>query len=60
MNHDQFKGRCKQIKGVLKSRWGKLRGDALVENMGELERLLGVFQEQYGNSQAKSYEHVKD
>jgi hypothetical protein len=28
--------------------------------MGELERLLGVFQEQYGNSQAKSYEHVKD
>jgi uncharacterized protein YjbJ (UPF0337 family) len=60
MNHDQFKGRCKQIKGELKYRWGTLRGDALVENMGELERLLGVFQEQYGNSQAKSHEHVKD
>jgi uncharacterized protein YjbJ (UPF0337 family) len=60
MNRDQFKGRCKQIKGVLKNRWGKLRGDGLVEHMGELERLLGVFQEEYGNSQAKAYEEIPD
>jgi uncharacterized protein YjbJ (UPF0337 family) len=58
MNRDQFRGRYKQIKGVLKNRWGKFRGDELAENMGELERLLGVFQEQCGNSQAKTRESI--
>ena len=56
MNRDQLTGRCKQIKGVLKNRWGKLRGDALVQDLGELERLFGVFQEQCGNAQAKTRE----
>jgi len=58
MNRDQFTGRCKQIKGALMHRWGKLRGDALTQNMGELERLLGIFQEQCGNFQAKSGEGI--
>jgi uncharacterized protein YjbJ (UPF0337 family) len=54
MNRDQFTGRCKQIKGMLKNQWGKLRHDAVTQHMGELERLVGVFQEQCGNSQAKT------
>ena len=60
MNRDQFSGRCKQIKGVLKNRWGKFRGDAVAQNMGELERLLGVFQSQCGDSEARTDKTIGD
>jgi uncharacterized protein YjbJ (UPF0337 family) len=52
MNRDQWNGRLKQLKGALKKQWGTLTGNTVLETMGELERLLGVFQRQYG--------HLKD
>lgn len=53
MNHDQWNGGLKQLKGLLKKHWGKWTGDSLLETMGELERLLGVFQRQYGHLKAR-------
>ena len=48
MNRDQWRGALKQVRGAMKKRWGRLTGNSLLETMGELERLLGVFQRQYG------------
>ncbi|HKN86015.1 MAG TPA: hypothetical protein VJV04_04080 [Nitrospiraceae bacterium] len=53
MNQDQWNGGMKELKGILKKRWGKLTRNSLLEAMGELERLLGVFQRQYGYLKAR-------
>lgn len=53
MNRDQWNGTLKQLKGFFKKRWGRLRGDSLLETMGEVERLFGVFQRQYGSFKAR-------
>jgi uncharacterized protein YjbJ (UPF0337 family) len=53
MNRDQWNGGLKQLKGASKKYWGKLTGDIILETMGELERLLGVFQRQYGHLKAR-------
>ena len=53
MNRDQWNGGLKQLKGASKKYWGKLTGDIILETMGELERLLGVFQRQYGCLKAR-------
>jgi uncharacterized protein YjbJ (UPF0337 family) len=49
MNRDQWRGALKQVRGSMKKQWGRLTGNSLLETMGELERLLGVFQRQYGH-----------
>lgn len=53
MNRDQWHGGLKQLKGALKKRWGRWTGNTVLETMGELERLFGVFQRQYGHSKAR-------
>jgi uncharacterized protein YjbJ (UPF0337 family) len=54
MNRDQWHGGLKQLKGALKKRWGRRwTGDTVLQTMGELERLLGVFQRQYGHLKAR-------
>lgn len=53
MNRDQWYGGMIQLKGVLQKRWGRWTGNTVLETMGELERLLGAFQRQYGSLQAR-------
>lgn len=59
MNRDQWNGGLKQLKGAFKKYWGKLTGDILLETMGELERLLGVFQRQYGHLKARELKDIR-
>jgi uncharacterized protein YjbJ (UPF0337 family) len=49
MNRDQVQGRWRQLKGRAKKWWGRTTGDDLLQVFGELERLIGVFQQQYGD-----------
>ena len=48
MNSDVFKGKWMQIKGEVKSQWGKLTDDDLDRVEGDTEKLVGRVQERYG------------
>ena len=48
MNWDQVEGKWHQLKGSLKSQWGKLTDDDLQNVGGKRERLIGGIQERYG------------
>ena len=48
MNADVLKGRWNQIKGDIRSRWGKLTDNDMMEIQGDAEKLIGKLQERYG------------
>ena len=48
MNTDTFAGQWKQLKGEVKTRWGKLTDDDLAQAEGNYDKLLGAIQERYG------------
>lgn len=54
MNDDVLGGMWKQIKGNVKSTFGKLTDDDMTEIEGDSERLLGKLQERYGYSRAEA------
>ena len=45
---DKIAGKWKQLKGALRSRWGKLTDDELEHIAGERDKLVGKIQERYG------------
>ena len=52
MNDDVLGGMWKQIKGSVKSTFGRLTDDDLTEVEGNSEKMLGKLQERYGYSRA--------
>jgi len=48
MNTDILRGRWTQMKGDIRSRWGKLTDDDLTQIQGEAEKMIGKLQERYG------------
>ena len=48
MNSDQFQGKWKQMKGVVRQRWAKLTDDDLDMIGGKREEFAGRLQERYG------------
>jgi uncharacterized protein YjbJ (UPF0337 family) len=48
MNSNQLEDRWKEIKGELKSWWGKLTDDDIDQIAGNKEKLIGVVQQKYG------------
>lgn len=48
MNSDVLKGKWRQLKGEVKSQWGKLTDDDLDRVEGDAEKLIGRVQERYG------------
>jgi uncharacterized protein YjbJ (UPF0337 family) len=45
---DLFKGQWTQLKGRIRTQWGKLTDDEVDQMRGERERLIGKLQEHYG------------
>ncbi|MFN0130553.1 MAG: CsbD family protein [Verrucomicrobiales bacterium] len=58
MNQDIFTGQWKQMRGTLKSWWGKLADDDLERVGGQTEKLIGVLQEKYGYAREQAYHEV--
>jgi uncharacterized protein YjbJ (UPF0337 family) len=58
MNRDIFAGNWKQIKGKVRSKWGKLTDDELDVIGGKREELVGKIQEKYGLEKDKAEEEV--
>jgi uncharacterized protein YjbJ (UPF0337 family) len=60
MNADVFKGKWAQIKGEVKSQWGKLTDDDLDRVEGDTEKLVGRVQERYGYAKEDAKREVDD
>jgi uncharacterized protein YjbJ (UPF0337 family) len=60
MNWDQVSGQWKQLKGSVRTRWGKLTDDDVDVVAGNREKLIGKLQERYGLSKERALESVDD
>lgn len=60
MNEDTIKGQWKQLRGTLKSRWGKLTDDDLQAASGSTEYLAGKLQERYGIARDEAERQIRD
>lgn len=59
MNQDVFEGRWRQMRGTLKSWWGKLTDDDLDRIGGQKDKLIGWVQEKYGYTRDKAQQEVE-
>src|SRR4029453_3384339 len=59
MNQDIFAGQWKQMRGELKSWWGKIADDDLDRIGGQKDKLIGVVQEKYGYAREKAQQEVE-
>ena len=48
MNTDFLRGSWDQIRGRIKSEWGKLTEDDLTRANGDLDELVGIIRKRYG------------
>ena len=60
MNWDQVEGKWKQIKGTVKTRWGKLTDDDLEVISGKKDQLVGRIQERYGIKKEEAQREVDE
>jgi uncharacterized protein YjbJ (UPF0337 family) len=60
MNEDVLKGKWRQLKGEVKSRWGKLTDDDVDRAEGDAEKLIGRVQERYGYARDEAKREVDD
>ncbi len=50
MNWDQVEGKWDQVRGNLRTKWGKLTDDDLEKSGGRKDRILGKLRERYGDT----------
>ena len=60
MNTDVLRGKWTQLKGEIKSQWGKLTDDDLDRIEGDSEKLIGKIQERYGYARDQAKREVDD
>ncbi|RJQ23048.1 MAG: CsbD family protein [Nitrospiraceae bacterium] len=60
MNAEILKGKWKEIKGEVKTKWGKLTDDDLTTVEGNEEKLLGLLQQRYGYARDKAEQDYKE
>jgi uncharacterized protein YjbJ (UPF0337 family) len=58
MNQDIIQGKWTQIKGSLKTQWGKLTDDDLARADGNRQYLAGRLQERYGWQKDKAEQEI--
>jgi uncharacterized protein YjbJ (UPF0337 family) len=60
MNWTTLQGNWNEAKGKLKSKWGKLTDDDLVQAQGHKDRLVGMIQQRYGIGREKAEEQLEE
>lgn len=58
MNSDVLAGKWKQLKGDVKSQWGKFTDDDLASVEGQRDKLIGLVQERYGYAREQAEREV--
>jgi uncharacterized protein YjbJ (UPF0337 family) len=60
MADDVLKGRWRQLKGEVKTRWAKLTDDDLMSVEGSFDKLVGRIQERYGYAKNDAQREVDE
>jgi len=60
MNADTLKGQWHQLKGEIKTQWGKLTDNDLDQIAGQSEKLIGKLQERYGYARDRAEREFHD
>jgi uncharacterized protein YjbJ (UPF0337 family) len=60
MNQDIIQGKWPQLKGSLKTQWGKLTDDDLGRADGNHQYLVGRLQERYGWQKDQAEREIRD
>lgn len=60
MNSDRLEGNWKELKGKVKSAWGKLTDDELDHIDGETDKLVGAIQKRYGRTRDQAEREVRE
>jgi uncharacterized protein YjbJ (UPF0337 family) len=60
MNEDILQGKWKQVRGEIKSQWGKLTDNDLDRIEGKSEKLAGILQERYGYTRQEAERRIAD
>lgn len=60
MNSDRMQGQWKQLKGKIKTKWGKLTEDDLNVISGQKDQLVGRIQERYGIQKDEAQRQVDE
>ena len=60
MNADILKGRWTQVKGDIRSKWGKLTDDDVTQIQGDTEKMIGKLQERYGLKREQAEKDLND
>ncbi|HJS29701.1 MAG TPA: CsbD family protein [Anaerolineales bacterium] len=60
MNKDILEGNWKQIRGQIKTMWGRLTDDELDQVDGHRDRLVGLIQEKYGYTREDAEDSINE
>ena len=60
MNSEILKGRWNQLKGDIRTRWGKITDDDLLQIQGNAEQFIGKLQERYGYKREQAEKELND
>ena len=60
MNKDILKGKWTQMKGDVRSKWGKLTDDDVTQIQGDAEKFIGKLQERYGHNREQAEKELND
>jgi uncharacterized protein YjbJ (UPF0337 family) len=60
MNSDTLKGQWHQLKGEVKTQWGKLTDSDMDQIAGQSEKLIGAIQTRYGYARERAEKEVND
>ena len=60
MNWDRIQGNWKQMKGALRTKWGKLTDDEFEQLAGHRDKLVGKIQERYGVQKDEAERQVNE
>jgi uncharacterized protein YjbJ (UPF0337 family) len=60
MNRDILQGKWAQMKGSVRTKWGKLTDDDITEIQGEAEKMIGKLQERYGYNREQAEKELDD
>ena len=60
MNTDILKGKWNQLKGEVRTRWGKFTDDDVTQIQGDTEKMIGKLQERYGYNRQQAEKELND
>lgn len=60
MNTDILNGKWNQLKGQVRTKWGKLTDDDVTQIQGNVETMIGKLQERYGYNRQRAEKELND